>query len=72
MQLILLRLPLTQLLHLNLLMTQLMKHHLKQLTLPLIGRVAAGSPILAQEHVEASYPVDPRLFEPDSMQTRGD
>lgn len=36
---------------------------LAQLTLPLIGRVAAGSPILAQEHVEASYPVDPRLFE---------
>ncbi|MEN9775401.1 MAG: transcriptional repressor LexA [Pseudomonadota bacterium] len=33
------------------------------LTLPLIGRVAAGSPILAQEHVEASYAVDPDLFE---------
>lgn len=32
------------------------------LTLPLIGRVAAGSPILAQEHVEASYAVDPALF----------
>ena len=35
---------------------------LMQLTLPLIGRVAAGSPILAQEHVEASYNVDSSLF----------
>ncbi len=32
------------------------------LTLPLVGRVAAGSPILAQEHIEASYNVDPSLF----------
>ena len=31
-------------------------------SLPLIGRVAAGSPILAQEHVEASYALDPALF----------
>lgn len=35
---------------------------LMQLSLPLIGRVAAGSPILAQEHVEATYNVDPALF----------
>jgi repressor LexA len=33
-----------------------------QLTLPLIGRVAAGAPILAQEHVEQSYTVEPSLF----------
>ena len=32
------------------------------LDLPLVGRVAAGSPILAQEHVEARYPVDLALF----------
>ena len=32
------------------------------LQLPLVGRVAAGSPILAQEHVEAVYPADPRWF----------
>jgi repressor LexA len=32
------------------------------MTLPLIGRVSAGSPILAQEHVEASYAIDPALF----------
>ncbi|MGB6053898.1 MAG: transcriptional repressor LexA [Burkholderiaceae bacterium] len=35
---------------------------LMQLALPLIGRVAAGAPILAQEHVEATYRVDPALF----------
>lgn len=35
---------------------------LMQLTLPLVGRVAAGSPILAQEHIEASYTVDSYLF----------
>lgn len=33
------------------------------LSLPLVGRVAAGSPILAQEHVEASYALDPGLFD---------
>ncbi|ODP99934.1 MULTISPECIES: transcriptional repressor LexA [Salinivibrio] len=32
--------------------------------LPLIGRVAAGEPILAQEHVESHYQVDPALFKP--------
>ncbi len=32
-------------------------------SLPLIGRVAAGSPILAQEHIEANYALDPELFE---------
>lgn len=35
---------------------------LAQLTLPLIGRVAAGSPILAQEHIEQQYAVSPGLF----------
>jgi repressor LexA len=33
------------------------------LSLPLVGRVAAGSPILAQEHIEASYAIDPNLFD---------
>lgn len=32
--------------------------------LPLIGHVAAGEPILAQEHVETHYEVDPTLFKP--------
>ncbi|MCU6433843.1 transcriptional repressor LexA [Undibacterium sp. Jales W-56] len=35
---------------------------LMQLSLPLVGRVAAGSPILAQEHIDTSYQVDPALF----------
>lgn len=34
--------------------------------LPLIGRVAAGEPILAQEHVEMHYQVDPNLFKPNA------
>ena len=32
--------------------------------LPVIGRVAAGSPILAEEHVQGRYQVDPGLFTP--------
>ncbi|ALM82296.1 transcriptional repressor LexA [Bordetella sp. N] len=35
---------------------------LAQLLLPLVGRVAAGSPILAAEHVERDVGVDPGLF----------
>jgi repressor LexA len=33
-----------------------------QLSLPLVGRVAAGSPILAQEHIAQTYSFDPALF----------
>jgi repressor LexA len=33
-------------------------------TLPLVGRVAAGSPLLAVENVEAHYRLDPDLFTP--------
>lgn len=32
--------------------------------LPLIGRVAAGSPLLAIEHVESRHAIDPALFSP--------
>jgi repressor LexA len=32
--------------------------------LPLIGKVAAGEPILATENIEANYDVDPLLFTP--------
>jgi repressor LexA len=32
--------------------------------IPLVGRVAAGSPILADEHIEAHYQMDPALFKP--------
>ena len=35
---------------------------LAQLTLPLVGRVAAGSPILAQEHVDQSFVVEASMF----------
>ena len=35
-----------------------------QLGLPLIGRVAAGAPILAEEHIEARYQIDTSLFAP--------
>lgn len=34
--------------------------------LPLVGRVAAGEPILAQEHVETHYKVDPSMFHPSA------
>ena len=34
--------------------------------LPLIGRVAAGEPLLAQEHIESYYQVDPSLFKPSA------
>ena len=35
---------------------------LSQLSLPLVGRVAAGSPILAQEHVEQTYLLEATMF----------
>ena len=31
---------------------------------PVVGRVAAGSPILAEEHIETRYQLDPDLFSP--------
>jgi len=36
----------------------------ESLGLPLVGRVAAGSPILAEEHIERRCQVDPALFQP--------
>ena len=35
-----------------------------QMGLPLVGQVAAGNPILAEEHIEAHYRIDPQLFNP--------
>ena len=32
--------------------------------LPVVGRVAAGSPMLAEEHLQGRYQVDPNLFTP--------
>lgn len=37
-------------------------HTLLHLSLPLVGRVAAGSPILAQEHVDSTFHVEASLF----------
>ncbi len=34
----------------------------QHVSVPLIGRIAAGTPILAEENREADLPVDPRLF----------
>ena len=42
--------------------------------LPVIGRVAAGSPILAQQHIDNTCPVSPNLFKPRAdylLQVRG-
>jgi repressor LexA len=42
---------------------------------PLVGQVAAGAPILATEHVEEHYRIDPRLFHPRPdylLRVRGD
>ena len=36
---------------------------LAQLVLPLVGRVAAGSPILAEEHIEQTYVFESTLFD---------
>ncbi len=36
----------------------------EQFGLPLIGRGAAGRPILAEENIEAHYKIDPAIFQP--------
>lgn len=35
-----------------------------QMGLPLVGQVAAGNPILAEENIETHYTIDPQLFNP--------
>lgn len=37
---------------------------LRESGLPVIGRVAAGAPVLAVEHIETRYQLDPALFHP--------
>jgi repressor LexA len=42
--------------------------------LPVVGRVAAGSPILAEQHIETRYQLDPALFRPQAhylLQVKG-
>jgi repressor LexA len=42
-----------------------LKEELREETgLPLIGRVAAGKPILAEQNIEKHYQIDPKLFRP--------
>ncbi len=36
----------------------------EQIGLPLVGKVAAGSPILAEEHIEDHVHIDPAMFNP--------
>jgi repressor LexA len=46
----------------------------ESLGLPLIGRVAAGSPILAAEHIQRRFQIDPAMFTPRAdylLQVRG-
>ena len=35
----------------------------EQFGLPLVGKVAAGEPILAEEHIEVRYQIDPGIFD---------
>jgi repressor LexA len=47
---------------------------IKEEGMPLIGRVAAGSPMLAIENMLGRYPIDPNLFNPRAdylLQVRG-
>jgi repressor LexA len=36
----------------------------ENLGIPVVGRVAAGSPILAEQHIQGRYQLDPGLFNP--------
>jgi repressor LexA len=36
----------------------------ENLGLPVVGRVAAGNPILAEQHIQGRYQLDPALFKP--------
>lgn len=36
----------------------------KLMELPVVGRVAAGSPLLAEEHLQGRFQIDPNLFTP--------
>ena len=37
----------------------------EQMGLPLVGKVAAGNPILAEEHIEDHIRIDPSMFNPE-------
>lgn len=57
------------------LLTSRLKPRDEARTLPLLGRIAAGSPILAEENIEELVQVDPLLFRPRAnflLRIRGD
>ncbi len=37
---------------------------LEEVGIPIVGRVAAGSPILAEQHIQGRYQIDTALFKP--------
>lgn len=43
---------------------RLAEEFIEETGVPLIGRVAAGEPILAQEHIEERYQIDANMFHP--------
>jgi repressor LexA len=43
---------------------RLAEEFIEESGIPLVGRVAAGEPILAQEHIEDRYQIDGNLFHP--------
>jgi repressor LexA len=43
---------------------ELVRGAIDALSLPLVGRVAAGEPILSAEHIESHFAMDPALFHP--------
>ncbi|KJZ04097.1 MULTISPECIES: transcriptional repressor LexA [Pseudoalteromonas] len=45
---------------------RLVEDESEQLGLPIIGRVAAGEPILAEQHVESHFNVDASFFKPNA------
>lgn len=38
--------------------------HSAEAGLPVVGRVAAGEPIVSEQHIEEYYQIDPQLFQP--------
>ena len=43
---------------------RLLQDEVEEQGLPVVGRVAAGTPILALEHIDTRYRIDPELFHP--------
>ena len=46
----------------NLNESKFIKNNFKYYTVPIVGKIAAGKPILAQENIEGYLPVDPNIY----------